>query len=235
MLKIHNPKIKQKNETTFAQEEEQEQVEFPMELFQLMQARDNLELEDRGILFINSVITKHTLDRAYKRLLSLHFNPNFTETIQIIINSPGGYTDAGWAFIDMMEFVKNDITTIAVGEIASMATSIFIAGDQRIMAPNSVAMIHEFSTGTAGNYSELVACRKGEDMEYQKDLDHLLRHSRYTTQAQITTNLLKETDNWLTPNEMKYHGLCDEITTQRPRNLKKITKKRTKKKITKKT
>ena len=226
MLKIHNPKIKEKDETSFAQEEEQEQMEFPMELFQLMQARDNLELEDRGIIFINSIITKQTLDRAYKRLLSLHFNPNFTDTIQILINSPGGYTDAGWAFIDMMEFVKNEIKTIAIGEIASMATSIFIAGDQRIMSPNSVAMIHEFSTGTAGSYAQLVASRKAEDIEYQKDLDHLLRHSRYTTEAQITANLLKETDNWLTPNEMKLHGLCDEITEPRPRKKKRNAKKK---------
>jgi ATP-dependent Clp protease, protease subunit len=233
MLKIHKPKSKEKNETQFVQEEEGDQAEFPLELFQLMQARDNLELEDRGILFINNVITKHTLDRAYKRLLSLHFNPNFTDTIQIIINSPGGYTDAGWAFIDMMEFVKNPITTIAVGEIASMATSIFIAGDQRVMSPNSIAMIHEFSTGTAGNYSELVASRKAEDIEYQKDLNHLIRHSRYTTQAQITANLLKETDNWLTPVEMSFHGLCDEITEARPRQKKRNAKKKTTKRKTK--
>ena len=52
----------------------------------------------------------------------MHFNSGFNEPIQIIINSPGGFTDAGWAFIDMMEFVKNEIITIAVGEIASMAT-----------------------------------------------------------------------------------------------------------------
>jgi len=234
MLKIHKPKIKEKNENTFIQEEDVEQIEFPMELFQLMQARDNLELEDRGIIFINSVITKHTLDRAYKRLLSLHFNPNFTETIQILINSPGGYTDAGWAFIDMMEFVKNPIKTVAIGEIASMATSIFIAGDERVMSPNSIAMIHEFSTGTAGNYSELVASRKAEDIEYQKDLDHLLRHSKYTTETQITTNLLKETDNWLTPKEMKHHGLCDVISEPRPRTTKKTSgKKKTTKRKTK--
>jgi ATP-dependent Clp protease protease subunit len=181
------------------------------------------------------VITKHTLDRAAKRLLSLHFNPNFNETIQIIINSPGGYTDAGWAFIDMMQFVRNPIRTIAVGEIASMATSIFIAGDERVMSHNSVAMIHEFSTGNGGNYSELVASRKAEDIEYQKDLDLLLLHSRYTTETQITQNLLKETDNWLSPTEMRYHGLCDEITSQKPRPKRKSSKsKSAKKKVTKK-
>lgn len=228
MLKIHRPKIKETNKTSITQDgdTEQEQMDFPLELIQFMQARDNLELEDRGIIFINTVIAKPTLDRACKRLLSLHFNPNFTDTIQILINSPGGYTDAGWAFIDIMESVKNPITTVAIGEIASMATSIFIAGDRRVMSPNSIAMIHEFSTGTTGNYSELVASRKAEDIEYRKDLDHLLRHSKYTTDAQITANLLKETDNWLTPSEMKLHGLCDEVVKQRVRKKNKSTKRR---------
>jgi ATP-dependent protease ClpP protease subunit len=127
-----------------------------------------------------------------------------------------------------MEFVENEIVTVAIGEIASMATSIFIAGDQRIMSPNSVAMIHEFSTGTAGSYAQLVAGRKAEDIEYQKDLSHLIRHSKYTTEAQITTNLLKETDNWLTPKEMQFHGLCDKITAKRKR--KKTKKKSSKRK-----
>lgn len=225
-----NSKIQNlKTSLTKEEEQEQEMMELPLDFFQMVQSRDNLELEDRGIIFINSIITKQTLDKAYKRLLSLHFNSGFNEPIQIIINSPGGFTDAGWAFIDMMEFVKNEIITIAVGEIASMATSIFIAGDKRIMSPNSVAMIHEFSTGTSGNYSELVASRKAEDIEYQKDLDHLLRHSKYSNHTQITTNLLKETDNWLTPEEMKSHGLCDEITTQRKRRSLKGSKGKSKK------
>ena len=119
-----------------------------------------------------------------------------------------------------MESVKNEIITIAVGEIASMATSIFIAGDKRIMSPNSIAMIHEFSTGTSGSYSDLIASRKAEDIEYHKELDHLLRHSKYSSHTQVTTHLLKDTDNWLTPKEMKQHGLCDEISSKRKRKSK---------------
>ena len=214
MLKIY--KSRASKSTT--QEEESDMMELPIELLSLMQQpKENFELEDRGIIFINSVLTKQTLERPSKRLLNLHFNSNFTDPIQIIINSPGGFTDAGWAFIDIMESIKNPITTIAIGEIASMATSIFIAGDKRIMSPNSIAMIHEFSTGTSGNYSDLVASRKAEDIEYQKDLDHLLRHSKYTSHAQITNFLLKDTDNWLTPKEMEMHGLCDEISARRRR------------------
>ena len=83
-------------------------------------------------------------------------------------------------------------------------------------------------------YSELVASRKAEDIEYQKDLDHLLRHSRYTTQdSKLQLIFLKETDNWLTPAEMSYHGLCDEITEPRPRKKKRNAKKKTTRRKTK--
>jgi len=227
MLRIY----KNKSIKTNTQEEDMDMAEFPIELLSLMQQpKESFELEDRGIIFINSVLTKQTLDRPSKKLLNLHFNSEFTDPIQILINSPGGFTDAGWAFIDIMESIKNPITTIAIGEIASMATSIFIAGDKRIMSPNSIAMIHEFSTGTSGNYSDLVASRKAEDIEYQKDLDHLLRHSKYTSHTQITNFLLKDTDNWLTPKEMRIHGLCDEISLRRKRKLRTKIKPKTKKK-----
>ena len=126
MLKIYKSRASKSD----IQEEESEMMELPIELLSLMQQpKENFELEDRGIIFINSVLTKQTLDRPSKRLLNLHFNSNFTDPIQIIINSPGGFTDAGWAFIDIMESIKYPITTIAVGEIASKASSIFIAGD----------------------------------------------------------------------------------------------------------
>ena len=220
--------FKIKNKKKLSEEDyEQEIEEIPLDLLRFMNPREGMELEERGIIFINSVITKQTLDKAYKKLLSLHFDSNFNDPIQILINSPGGYTDAGWALIDIMEFIKNDIITIALGEIASMATSIFIAGDKRIMSPNSIAMIHEFSTGTSGNYSELLANRKAEDIGYEKDLNHLLRHSKYNSHQQITTNLLKETDNWLTPKEMLNHGLCDKVMSQRKRKKKKKSGKKT--------
>lgn len=194
---------------------------IPDELAELMgmaRSRDREILEDRGILSINTYISKETLARATRRLLVLHFDNEFTDDIQIIINSPGGYTNAGWAFIDMMKFIKNKVVTIAVGEICSMATDIFIAGDERIMSPNSIAMIHQYRGYTEGTYADLVAGRKMEDMEAAKGVRHLIECSKYNTEQEVRKHLLKDHDHWMSPQEMKRHGLCDKIT----RNKKKV-------------
>lgn len=208
------------------EEEEEEMVFLPMmeDMMPHMMDRDQNELESRGIILINSLISKPTLAKATKRLLLLHFNPEFQDDIQIILNSPGGFCDAGWAFLDTMNFVKNRIITIAMGEIASMATSIFITGDHRIMAPNSTAMIHQFSGATEGNYSDLLANRKAEDMEMKRNIAHLIRYSKYVKEKQIKKYILKSHDNWLSPQEMKKHGLCDEVQVIRSRRPKKKMK-----------
>jgi len=203
----------------------------PFEFLAQMQGNDDesKSLDSRGIIFINGEIGKDNMTKATKRLLTLHMDPNFTDDIQVIINSPGGYTDAGWSFVDMMSFCSNRIRTICVGEICSMATNIFIAGDHRIMAPNSQAMIHHFSWMSAGNYSDLVAQRKAEDMEHQREVEHLLQCSKYKTEEEIHKHLLLDQDNWLTPKEMKKHGLCDEIFSPR-----KVTSKGVEKRLAKK-
>lgn len=188
---------------------------IPLELLQALGGgmKEDDSLESRGIIFLDKEINNMTVSHVIKRLISLHFNPDFKDSIQIIINSPGGATDAGWALIDVMSWVKNPVRTIALGEICSMATSIFISGDERIMGANALAMIHQFSWGRAGNYSELVASRKAEDLQDQMDIKHILQHSKYKTEAEVRKHLLKETDNWLSPTEMKKHGLCDRILT----------------------
>lgn len=191
---------------------------FPEELAELMgmaRRKDRELLEDRGILILNSYISKETLARATRRMLILHFDDQFKDDIQIIINSPGGYTNAGWAFIDMMRFVKNKIITVAVGEICSMATDIFIAGDERIMSPNSIAMIHQYRGYAEGTYGDLVAGRKMEDMEAAKGVRHLIECSKYTTEHEVKKHLLKDHDHWMAPREMKKHGLCDKIATRK--------------------
>jgi len=226
-----------------ADEEEVEEVEespvTPESLAHVFGTKEAPELENRGIIFISSEISKETLERASKKLLSLHFDPTFTDPIQIILNSPGGYTDAGWAFIDLMHMLKNEVRTIAMGEICSMAFMIFVAGDIRIMSPNSCAMIHQFAWATAGSYSDLVANRKAEDMEHNREITHLIANSKYSTEKDVRKHILLDKDHWLTPAEMKNHGLCDEVYTPRPRRKplakrKSLRKKATGRKLTRK-
>jgi ATP-dependent Clp protease protease subunit len=172
-------------------------------------------LSDRGILFIDDLINKMSVKQAFKSLIELHFNEEFTDTVQIIINSPGGYTDAGWAFIDLMKFVKNPIRTIAIGESASMATMIFVAGDERVMSPNSSIMIHNFSAMHAGTHDDLIANRKADDIMNKKILEHFKKYSNLKTDKLVKQHLLTGRDNFLTPQEALEFGLCDKISSDR--------------------
>jgi len=197
--------------------------EDPFEFFSQF-GEENKNLENRGIIFINGPITKDTLARASKRLLTLQIDKDFQDDIQIIINSPGCYVDAGWAFIDLMTFCSNRIVTICMGEICSMGTNIFIAGDHRIMSPNSQAMIHHFSWAAMGSYPDLVAQRKAEDLEHQREIEHLLQCSKYTKLEDVRKQLLKDQDHWLSPKEMKLHGLCEQIYTPKQMTKKGVEK-----------
>lgn len=209
--------------------EEEGPTPNPIEM--LISSQLTNELEESGIIFISSEITKESLERHSARLLSIHFDDTWPDDreVQIILNSPGGHIDAGSAFIDLMEFVRFPIRTIAVGEIASMATMIFIAGDHRIMSHRSTAMIHHFSTMVGGNYADLIAARKFEDIIYKNFVDHMIANSKYTTEEQVKKHLLHDKDNWLTPQEMILHGLCDEITKVKQK-IKKTKAKKAKKK-----
>ena len=187
-----------------------------------MQEQSNLE--NRGIIFITGMISNEALAYVTRKILALHFDANFTDDIQIIINSGGGYVDAGWALIDLLSFVDNRVVTVAMGEVASMAASIFMAGDYRIMTQNATCMIHHFTTVAGGNYRDLIAQRKSEDMEYQKLVKHLINCSKYKTEQEVVKHLLLDQDNFLSPQEVKKHGLCDQIYKPRATTSKGIVK-----------
>lgn len=199
-----------------AEEEEEYEEEAPVLPFPFMDLEKKI-LEERGIIFISGYITKAALEPAMRRLLLYHFDEDFTDDVQIIINSPGGNLDAGWAFIDLMRFIKNPIRTIGMGEISSMATMIFIAGDHRILAPNAIAMIHQFSAAAMGNYSDLVADRKAQDLSQKQFIKHFVEHSKYKTEKEVKQHILLSHDNYLSPLEMIKHGLADEVFKPRKR------------------
>lgn len=203
------------------EEDDPQQVIQVMQL-PMMQGGEDKELEDRGIIILDREITKSTLARASAKLLAFHFNEKWDEPIQLILNSPGGYLDAAWAFIDVMDCIRIPVRTIAMGEIVSAAAMIFVAGDERVMSPNSSAMIHHFSTMTGGSYPELVASRKSEDLQATRIIQHFLRNStKYKNAKEVEEKILLSHDNWLSPSEMKAHGLCDVVLEARKKDRKK--------------
>jgi len=193
-------------------DDDEEDIILPFPLFP---PERNNKLEERGVIFITGTINNASLESATQKLLLYHFDKDFKDEVQVIINSPGGELDATWAFIDTMQFIKNNVRTIAMGEICSAATMIFVAGDHRVMAPHSMAMIHQFSSFSAGSYGDLVADRKVHDMIQRQMIRHFIDNSKYRTEKEIRQHLLLQHDNWLSPTEMKKHGLCDEISRTR--------------------
>lgn len=217
LMKSENPPTPEAPKKRKAEDEDDEerQVIHVMQL-PTMQGGEVNDLESRGVIILDREITKQTLAHASAKLLSYHFNEKWDEPIQLILNSPGGYLDAAWAFIDIMDSIRVPIRTIAMGEIVSAAAMIFVNGDERIMSPNSSAMIHHFSTMTGGSYPELVASRKSEDLQADRIIDHFLRNSTvYKTAKQVEDKILLSHDNWLSPKEMKRHGLCDVVIKPR--------------------
>jgi ATP-dependent Clp protease protease subunit len=203
-------------------DDEEVQEEVQVMHMPMMMASEDRELEERGIIILDREISKQTLARASAKLLAFQFNEKWNEPIQLILNSPGGYLDAAWAFIDIMDSIRLPIRTIAMGEIVSAAAMIFVAGDERVMSPNSSAMIHHFSTMTGGSYPELVASRKSEDLQAKRIVQHFLKHStKYKNAKEVEDKILLSHDNWLSPQEMQKHGLCDVVLASKKKKPKK--------------
>lgn len=170
-------------------------------------------LYDNGVILIDFEIDEQTIQPAVMQLLSYHIDPDFTKNVQIIINSRGGCTYATFGFINLMATVKNPITTMGFGLVASGAAMIFAAGDRRLLSPDSCVMIHE-AWGTArGRHHDIQTEAEQWRKEHDLIIDHYLRHSRYKTVEDVKKHLLvPRTDNWLSPREMVAHGLCEGVT-----------------------
>lgn len=172
-------------------------------------------LAENGVVFLSGALTENKATSVLRQLWTYHFKQDYTDPIHLIISSPGGRADCMWAIIDTMNSIKNKVNTIAMGEIASAGSFIFFAGDTRKISENTLCMIHNFSRAAIGNYPELVASRKGHDMEYKLCIQHLISSSKYKTEAAVKKHLLKDQDHWLTANDLVTHGLADEIYRKR--------------------
>jgi ATP-dependent Clp protease, protease subunit len=164
-----------------------------------------------AVIFLQGPITIRSIENVLVLLWTMHLDLSFNQVVNLVITSPGGDMDAGWALIDTLTSIRLQVRTIALGTIASVGTMIFSCGDKRIMTPNSTAMIHHFSTREEGTYIDLVAGRTHHDLEYRKMVNFFVQHSRYKSQKEVLKHLLKPMDVWLSPKEMLAHGLCDEI------------------------
>ena len=134
--------------------------------------------------------------------------------IQIYINSPGGSVTAGLGILDTMNFIKCDVSTICLGECASMAAVLLSNGakGKRLCLPNSMVLIHQPSGGAQGQQTE-IAIVADFMLKPRQRLNKILADN--TGQSLDTIQRDTERDNYMTAEQALEYGLVDRIVTSR--------------------
>ena len=169
-------------------------------------------LNDR-IIILSEEVNSTTASLIVAQLLYLEAqDPD--KDIQFYINSPGGSVTAGLAILDTMDFIKCDVSTICLGECASMAAVLLSNGakGKRLCLPNSMVLIHQPSGGAQGQQTE-IAIVADFMLKTRNRLNKILADNTGQTLETIQNDT--ERDNYMTAEEAVAYGLVDRITTSR--------------------
>ena len=170
----------------------------------------NRLLKER-IIFLGSEVTDDIANRICAQLLLLAAeDPN--RDINLYINSPGGSVHSGMAIYDVMQYVENDVATVAMGLAASMGQLLLCAGTKgkRYALPHARIMMHQPSGGMGGTASDIAI--QAEQMIYTKRMfQERVAYHTGQTQAQIEAD--SDRDRWFTSEEAKDYGFIDKVIT----------------------
>ncbi|MBL8152491.1 MAG: ATP-dependent Clp endopeptidase proteolytic subunit ClpP [Blastocatellia bacterium] len=166
-----------------------------------------------SIIFIGTPIDDQIANLLVAQLLFLEAEDPERD-INLYINSPGGSITAGMAIYDTMQFIKNDVTTICVGQCASMGALLLTAGakGKRFALPHSRVLIHQPSGGASGQATD-VRIMAEEILRMRKMTSELI--ALHTGQPFDKVELDVERDRILDPWQAKEYGLIDEVIEHR--------------------
>jgi ATP-dependent Clp protease, protease subunit len=166
-----------------------------------------------NIIFIGSEIDESLANAVIGQLLFLEAE-NPEKEISLYIHSPGGSITAGLAIYDTMQYVTNEISTICVGQAASMAAVLLAAGTpgKRISLPNARVLLHQPSGGAQGQASD-IAIQAKEILRLRETIYHIL--VKHTRQPKTKIQADIERDFIMTAVQAKDYGLVDQIYTTR--------------------
>jgi ATP-dependent Clp protease protease subunit len=169
-------------------------------------------LKDR-IVFIGTAIDDDVANVVTAQLLFLE-SEDPEKDVSIYINSPGGSVTAGLAIYDTMQYVKAPVSTICLGQAASMAAVLISAGarGKRFAVPNARIMIHQLSGGFSGQASD-IEIQAREALRLKKTLDEIL--SRHTSQPIERISKDTDRDYFMSSQEAKEYGLIDEVIVRK--------------------
>ena len=165
------------------------------------------------VIFLVGEVNDHTANLIVAQMLFLE-SENPDKDIHFYINSPGGSVTAGMAIYDTMQFIKPNVSTLCIGQAASMGAFLLAAGEKgkRFALPNSRVMIHQPLGGFRGQASDIEIHAK-EILYLKKRLNELL--AQHTGQSVETIERDTDRDNFLSaPDAVKY-GLVDQMLDKR--------------------
>jgi ATP-dependent Clp protease protease subunit len=166
------------------------------------------------IIFLVGPVEDHVSSLICAQLLFLE-SENPTKDISFYINSPGGLVTAGLAIYDTMQYIRPDISTVCIGQAASMGSLLMAAGaaGKRYSLPHSRIMVHQPSGGFQGQATDIEIHAK-EILSLRARLNDIYVH--HTGQDLKVIEDAMERDKFLDPEEAKEFGIIDEVVNRRP-------------------
>ena len=165
------------------------------------------------IIFLTGPVEDHMASVIIAQLLFLEAE-NPKKEISLYINSPGGVVTAGLAIYDTMQFIRPKVSTLCVGQAASMGSLLLCAGEagMRFALPNARVMVHQPSGGFQGQASDIL--RHAEDiMKIKRRLNEI--YVKHTGRDYDTIETTLDRDHFMTAEEARDFGIIDRVETQR--------------------
>ena len=165
------------------------------------------------IIFVVGAINDQVASLVTAQMLFLE-SENPKKEIFLYINTPGGLVTAGLGIYDTMQYVKPDISTLCIGQAASMGSFLLAAGQKgkRFSLPNSRIMVHQPSAGFQGQATD-IEIHANEVLSLKKRLNEI--YSKHTGQSVEDIKKALERDNFMTPEDAKKFGLVDQVVDKR--------------------
>ena len=165
------------------------------------------------IIFLTGQINDNIASLVTAQLLFLEAEDPKKE-IYLYINSPGGLVTAGLGIYDTMQYIKPDVSTLCIGQAASMGSFLLAAGTKgkRFSLPNSRIMVHQPSAGYQGQATD-IEIHANEVLSLKKRLNEI--YSKHTKKSVDEIKTALERDNFMTPDNAKDFGLIDKVVDKR--------------------
>ena len=166
------------------------------------------------IVFITGEVEDHMASLIVAQLLFLE-SENPSKDISMYINSPGGVVTAGLAIHDTMQYIRPRVSTVCIGQAASMGSFLLAAGEpgMRIALPNARIMVHQPSGGARGMASD-IEIQAREILRMRKRLNDL--YMKYTGKTLDEIEKAMDRDTFLEADEAKAFGIVDKVFESRP-------------------